>query len=95
MLGDHRDSVVEVYDLTDALDRQCRAVVDMGELAAENRASRDCGDLHAGNFDIDAELRLAINLVGGIETLGRRSDQLKILSLKNSSGGEIELAGAT
>src|SRR6202045_344282 len=67
MLGDHRTRVVDAHDLTDALNRQRRAIVNASELAAKSRASRHRRDLHAGNFYIDAELSLAIHLAGCLD----------------------------
>src|SRR5262249_56548826 len=64
-----------------ALDRLRLAVVHARKLAAEHWASRHRGDLHAGDLYVDAELRGAIDLVGGVQALGGRADQLEVLRL--------------
>ena len=81
MIGNNGDGVVEAHHLTHTLDCQRRAVVDAGEVAAKNRARSNGRYLHARYADIDAKLRLAVHLLRRVETLGRRSDQLKVLGI--------------
>ena len=78
MIGDHGYGIVEAYDLAHALHRFRLAIVEARELAAEHRAGGHRCDLHARNFDVDAELGLAIHLVRGVEPLGGRPNQLEV-----------------
>src|SRR6266511_4357476 len=64
-----------------ALDRLRLAVAHACELAAEHRTSRHCGSLHAGDLYVDAELRGAVDLVGGVQAFGWRADQLEVLRI--------------
>src|SRR6266498_647693 len=64
-----------------ALDRLRLAVAHACELAAEHRTSRHCGNLHAGDLYVDAELRGAVDLVGGVQALGWRADKLEVLRI--------------
>src|SRR5262245_64498686 len=62
-----------------ALDRLRLAVVHTRELSAKHRTGRQRGDLHLGDPYVDAELRSAVDLVGGIQALGGRANQLEVL----------------
>ena len=77
VIGDHRHRIVEAHHLAHALDGLRLAVVEARELAAEHRAGRHRRDLHARKPDVDAELRLAVDLVGSVEALGGLADQLE------------------
>ena len=79
VLGDHGDGVVEPHHLVHALDRLCLAVVHAREPAAEHGTGRHGGDLHPGDLHVDAELRCAVDLVGAVEPLRGRADQLEVL----------------
>src|SRR5207253_3159403 len=56
----------------------CLAVVHARELAAEHGTGRHGGDLHPGDLHVDAELRRAVDLVGAVEPLRGRADQLEV-----------------
>ena len=67
-------------------------IVDALQLAADDRAGRNRGDLHVGHLDVDAELGGAIDLAGNVETLGRGADQREVLRLlKRDIGGNRQL----
>ena len=81
MVGNHRDGIIEAYHLVDTLDRLRLAVVNVGEFAAEDWAGGNRGNLHAGNLDVDAELRLAVDFVGRVEAFGRGADEREVLGV--------------
>src|SRR6267154_5646727 len=54
-------------------------IVDARELATEHGTGGHRGELHAGEPHVDAELCGAVDLVGSIEPLRRRADQLEVL----------------
>ena len=81
------NGIVEPHHLAHALDRHCLAVVDAGELSAQHRAGGDRGKLHAGDHRVDAIYRLAIHLVGRVDTLGRCSDQREVLRVLERDAG--------
>ena len=78
MNGDDRDGVVQADDLTDAGHRLRLRFIDRDELSAEGRRNRHDRELHSRRPAVDAELRAAVDLAGGVETPMRRSDQLEI-----------------
>ena len=78
MIRDDGDGVFEANDPAHASDRFRFAIVDARQFAADHRAGRHGGDLHARDFDVDPKLRLAVHLVGRVEALGGRADQLEV-----------------
>ena len=81
IVGNHADRIVEMHDLVHAFDGQRLAVVDAFQLAAQHRTGGDGADLHARHLHIDAVDRRAVDLVGRVEPLGRRADQLEVLGI--------------
>ena len=81
MIRDHSHRIVEAHYLVHTLDGFRIAIVEARQFAANHRASGHCGDLHAGDFDVDAELRLAVHLVWCIEALDRLADQLEVFGI--------------
>ncbi len=75
------NGIVEPQDVAHPRDLARCGVVDLRELAAEDRAQRDGGDLHARDLDIDAVDGLAVHLVRRIEALLRRADQCPVLGI--------------
>ncbi len=78
VIADDRDEIVENDDLPDPGHGLRPLVVHMRDLAAEHRAARERGDLHALGSRVDAVDGLAIDLVGRVEPLQRLADQLEI-----------------
>ena len=81
IVGNHADRIVEMHDLVHAFDGQRRAVVDALQFAAQHRAGGDGADRHARHLHVDAVDRRAVDLLGRIEPLGRRADQLEVLGI--------------
>ena len=79
MVADHRHHIVQHDNLLHTGNFLCRAVVDMADFAAKNRARRDGGELQAGQHHIDAIDFLAVDFGGSIQPLQRLADQLEIL----------------
>ena len=77
-LGDHRDRILEPDDLVHALHAGDLGLVDRLQRALEHRALRDRGVEHAGHAHVDAVDRLALDLVGDVEPLGRLADQAPV-----------------
>ena len=81
VIADDGDQIVQYDDLLHARDLPGGAVIDLADLAAEHRAGRERGELHAGQHRVDAVDRLAVGLVGRIKALQRRADQREILGI--------------
>ena len=79
--GDHGHRVVEAHHLLHARNGLRLGVVDARDLAAEHGTGGHRGELHAGEPHVDAELCRAVDLVGSIESLRRRADQLEVLGV--------------
>ena len=78
VIADHRDEIVENDDLPDSRHGQGSCVVHMRDLAAEYRAARERGDLHALGPRVDAIDGFAVDLVRRVEPFQRLADQLEI-----------------
>ena len=78
VIADDGDEIVEHDDLAHARHGFRRGVVDVRDLAAEHRAGRQRRELDAGWHRVDAVDRLAVDLVGRIESLQRLADQLEV-----------------
>src|SRR3954470_4579715 len=81
VIADHRDRILEHHDLAYARIFDRRAVVDLADLAAKDRAIGDRGDLHAGQDRVDAVDDLAIDLVRRVEPLQRLADDDEVLGV--------------
>ena len=78
MNGYDRDGVVQADHLGHAGHRLRLRFIDRDELAAEGRRDRHDGELHSRRPAVDAELRAAVDLAGGVEAPMRCSDQFEI-----------------
>ena len=94
--ADDGDAIVDRYHRDDTGLAQGGAVVDRGRLRAEPRRVEHDRREHPGRRDVDRELRLAEDLVGGIDAqTSLASDQLvRRLRLRFHAVGNGELLGA-
>ena len=100
MIADDCDEIVENDDLPHSRYVLSRRVVDMRDLAAEDRTARKRGDLHAWRSCVDAVDRLAVDFVRRVEPLQRLADELeirrrlqrRILRRRQSGGGLRQFA---
>ncbi len=81
VIADHRDQIVQHDHLLHARNFPGGAVVDLGDLAAENRTGLQGCEFHIGQHRVDAVDGLAVDLVGGVEPLQRLADQPEILRI--------------
>ena len=70
------------------MDRTGRRIIDRGDPAAICRTHGDASYHHAGDANIDAELRCPIDFLRGVEPAHRFAEQAKVLGLF-----EIDLGG--
>src|SRR5262245_23811224 len=74
----HGHGVTKAHHLMHPFDPFRLAVVHARDRAAEHRTSCHRGDLHAGDLYVDAKLRGAVDLIGGVQALGGRADQVEV-----------------
>ena len=99
VVGDHRDRVVELHHLDEAAQAEDALAGDRHQLPAEHRALRDRGVHHAGQLHVDAEERLAHDLVVDVEaatpSAPRRFQSFGSFSFTSFGGSSLEAACAT
>jgi hypothetical protein len=78
VIADDRDEIVENNDLADPRHALRSPVADMRVFAAEHRAARERGDLHAWRPRVHTVDRFTVDLVGRVEPFQRFADQLEI-----------------
>jgi hypothetical protein len=76
MVANHGHGIVDAKDVAHARHGARRGVIEAAQLAAQYRAGRDRRDLHAGQTDVDAEDRAAIDLARRVQPLHRLADDL-------------------
>ncbi len=81
VVGRHGDHVTQVDDLAHARDGHRLGFVQSRDLAAQDRARGDGGNLHSRQPHVDAELGLAVHLVRRVQPLGGRADQGEVLRI--------------
>jgi len=80
-VGQHRHAVRDGDDLAHALDCLGGAVVELGNLGAGLRRARHHRHQHAGQVDVDAVFRRAVDLGRGVQALERLAQQLEVLAV--------------
>jgi hypothetical protein len=78
VVADDRDEIVENDNLSDPRHGLGPLVVDMRDLAAQDRTARERGDLHAGRPGVDAVDSFAVDFVGCIQPFQRLADEFEI-----------------
>jgi hypothetical protein len=81
VLAHHRHRVLDANDVEHARNGARGLVVHRGQHAAQRGAGLDRGHLHARHAHVEAELRLAVDLVGGVHAAQRLADELEVLRL--------------
>jgi hypothetical protein len=96
VIADDRNEIVENDDLPHPGHGLGPRVVDMRDLAAEHRATRERRDLHALGPRVDPINGFAVDLIGRVEPFQRFADQLEIrrglqrrILRRRQSGGRL------
>jgi len=80
-VGHHRHAVADPHHVDHAGHGLGLGGVDAGRLAADDWTLRQCGVHHAGQLDVDAVFRAAVDLVRRFQPPGRLADDLEILGI--------------
>src|SRR6185436_7362744 len=79
VLSEHGDARGDLDHVEDSGDGLGFGSAETADLAAEEGGARDERHQHAGPPDVDAELRLARDLLGTVEPVHRTADELPVL----------------
>ncbi|CRO43236.1 hypothetical protein PAERUG_E10_London_26_VIM_2_06_13_01156 [Pseudomonas aeruginosa] len=80
-LGDHRHAVRHLDHLDHPRNRPSRRGVERFHRGAEQRRALEQGDQHAGQADVEGELRTAVGLAGNVDARRLVTDQAEVLGI--------------